>query len=212
MFKDLLNNYFNQKITNAYSNNSKLFGYSPRALFWNSSYNQKKRFEELLNIIFDHIMNKKISISDVGCGFGSMYEFIKKSDYDNFEYHGVDINEKFIKFCKKKYPYVKFKVSNKPIHNINYSVMSGTYNYTLEKSIKLWESYVIYNLKQCWDLSNNGIVFNIQINCFPKINNNIFYTSFEIMEELLIKNFGKVKSYKSKYFKKDAIFLIEKNN
>ena len=78
MFRSLLRFYYNLKINKAYNSNFKVNGKSPEGVFWNSYYNQTKRFEELFNFLFLITSNENISVADVGCGYGAMYEFIKK--------------------------------------------------------------------------------------------------------------------------------------
>ena len=71
---------------------------------WNSKNDQLKRFEILLKI---GVKNGH-TVLDFGCGLGALYEYMNKK-YDNFEYIGVDINNDFIKECKKKFPETTFK-------------------------------------------------------------------------------------------------------
>lgn len=71
---------------------------------WSSKKDQYKRFEILLNVGF----KDGDTVLDFGCGLGSLYEYMVER-YEDVGYVGVDINEDFIKKCKKKYPYVIFK-------------------------------------------------------------------------------------------------------
>ena len=80
MFKRLLEFYYNYRINKIYNKNFKINGKSPEGVFWNSYYNQTKRFEELYNLLFLITSNENISIADVGCGYGAMYKFIKKKN------------------------------------------------------------------------------------------------------------------------------------
>ena len=67
--------------------------------------NQIKRFEEIIS----KITEKKISIVDVGCGYGALYQYLLNMRLlDRFDYEGVDINSDFIKSCKQKYPQINF--------------------------------------------------------------------------------------------------------
>ena len=47
------------------------------------------------------------SIMDIGCGTGTLVEYLKPR-----EYLGVDLNPDFIKLARKKYPQYDFKVLN----------------------------------------------------------------------------------------------------
>ena len=80
MLRSLLQFYYNLKINKVYNSNFKVNGKSPEGVFWNSYYNQTKRFEELFKLLFLINSNENISVADVGCGYGAMYEFIKKKN------------------------------------------------------------------------------------------------------------------------------------
>lgn len=71
---------------------------------WSSKKDQIERFKILLDIGVEN----GDTILDFGCGLGALYEYMNKK-YDNFGYIGIDINEDFIKECKKKFPNVTFK-------------------------------------------------------------------------------------------------------
>ena len=102
MFSKLRAILINNQINKIYLKNYKKNGTTPKSMFWNSSFNQTKRFEELIDFLFViEGITKKISISDVGCGYGALYKFLKKNNrYKNIVYSGVDINKKFIDLKK----------------------------------------------------------------------------------------------------------------
>ena len=84
-----------------------------------------------------------------------MYEIIRERNLDGkVQYHGFDINQKLISFCKnnKDFENVKFSISAFPFKKTDYVVMSGTYNLTPTNNISLWEDYIIKNLTSNWKL------------------------------------------------------------
>ena len=98
MFENFLELYLNLKINRIYSKNFVQNGKKPQSVFWNSYFNQTKRFEELLDLIPQTELNKSVLIADVGCGYGAMYEFIRsKEKYKTINYVGIDININFIR-------------------------------------------------------------------------------------------------------------------
>ena len=80
----------------------------------------------------------------------------------NFYYSGYDINKNLIKHCIKNYPETFFKVSYFPTELTDITIASGTYNYTATDNIKIWEEYIIFNLKKCMAKSKLGLIFNLQ--------------------------------------------------
>ena len=108
----------------------------------------------------------------------------------NIYYSGYDINKNLIKHCIKNYPETFFKVSYFPTEFTDITIASGTYNYTATDNVKIWEEYIIFNLKKCMAKSKLGLIFNLQ---FTKkesfIKNNIYYTNIDFMLNKLKKEF-----------------------
>ena len=212
MFSKLRAIFINTQINKIYLKNYKKNGTTPKSMFWNSSFNQTKRFEELIDfLLVIEGITKKISISDVGCGYGALYEFLRENNrYKNIVYSGVDINKKFIDDCKKLYKNINFKVSSYPREKVNYCLMSGTYNLTKVKDVMVWEQYIINNILECLNNVDHGVIFNLQYNNKTIIRNNIFYCEpLRILNLIQVYGF-EIKYYKSKYFNRDVIFIIKK--
>lgn len=79
------------------------------------------------------LQNKKIL--DLGCGTGTLIEYIRLRDY-----LGVDVNKNFIKLARKKYPQFKFKVLdivNKKIEeNFDYILIMNVLHHLTDKQAK----------------------------------------------------------------------------
>ena len=215
MFKKIIYNHLNRRINNVYNDNFSKNGKTPHGLFWNSYYNQIKRMEEILDILQVFSEKKVIKIADIGCGFGSMYVLIKSNPkYKNFLYEGVDINENFVEECKLSFGNeVNFFKGTFSRNLVDYSLMSGTYNYSTTKNINLWEEYIFLSLIECLKNSKKGIIFNLQVAIPTKISNNIFYADpIRIKKKFSMFNKLDFNFFKSLYFKNDMIFFIKKIN
>ncbi len=208
MFNFLLSVYFNSKIKKIYNSNLEKRGFSPNGVFWNSTQSQHSRFEVLLYLLKNNLLKKTVRIADVGCGCGDFLSFLRKNNFKDFSYQGYDINVELIKYCKRKYPSNFFMVNNFPIYECDFSIMSGTYNYTVTDNFIKWEEYIIYNLMQCYKRSKLGMIFNLQFSKNRCIRNNIYYTHIGTMESLLEKNFEKVKKFFFLGTKNDIYFII----
>ena len=211
IIENIIFSFLNYQINNLYKNNFKKFGESHESVFWNSQFNQLKRYEEILTILIkkEGIKNK-IEISDVGCGYGALYTFLNKEfKFKNIKYSGIDINKQFIDYCKKKFEKELFYCSSTPLEIVDYCIMSGTYNLTKIKNVNLWENYVYKNLVQCLKKVRKGLIFNLQFSKTSKIYNNIFYCDPIKIRKLFDHEFY-VFSRISKVFKNDVIFLINK--
>ncbi|KAF0135330.1 MAG: methyltransferase family protein [Candidatus Saganbacteria bacterium] len=81
------------------------------SLDWKSPESQGIRyrvFEDLINMV-----DKKsdLSVLDVGCGLGHLYDYLKKAGY-NLKYTGYDISPKLIEAAKNKFPSARFEVKD----------------------------------------------------------------------------------------------------
>ena len=114
------------------------------------------------------------------------------------QYHGFDINQKLISFCKnnKDFENIKFSISAFPFNKTDYVVMSGTYNLTPTNNISLWEDYIIKNLTSNWKLVQKAMIFN----CLIKEKNKLI-KHYIIQRYPGLKKFVKITLEKYKFSK-----------
>ena len=106
-------------------------------LHWSSKSSQYSRFYFLKFLIKKYVKKEDVDIADLGCGFGDFYEFLK-SNYDKkYSYMGYDINPYMINYCKKKFSSNLFEVSDYPLKQCDFTIISGTYNYAIINDINL---------------------------------------------------------------------------
>lgn len=203
MYKFLINKFIEQ----IYTKNLEIYGFTHSGVFWNSKYNQIKRYEELLSYVSKS--NKKISIMDVGCGYGVLYEYLKEiKQNQRFYYCGVDINKKLIKECRIKYPDIDFNQKPKQGTKVDYLFFSGTYNLAVTNNMLIWENYILNDLHCYSKFCNKTILLNLQFSDKCKVVNNIYYTTTNRISQLLDKKFKYYKILKSKNFRRDIILQI----
>ena len=212
MLNYFLHTLINKKLNFLYSNNIKKYGFSYNGVFWNSNFNQKKRFEELL-FQLKNFKKKKVEIADIGCGYGALYKFLKEKNMsEDIEYHGIDINNIFIDYCKKYFKKEFFFLGNFPNKMVDFSIMSGTYNLATTSSLSTWYKYIFTNLEKCLTFSRIGIIMNLQFSEKEKIKNNIFYADpYKIINYFYNSGFN-IKCFDSKYFTKDKIYILTKKS
>lgn len=144
-------------VENYYTSKIKEHGASPKGVDWNSEESQNLRFEQLLNIIPD--ASAKFSLLDYGCGFGSMYKFMKEK-YPALSYTGFDISEEMIVQAKKLFPETNWTES-KLAAKYDYVVASGIFNVRLENKESDWEKYLLDTLIKMNEVSSKGFSFNV---------------------------------------------------
>ena len=88
---------------------------------------------------------------------------------------------------RKSFLQIFFQVADHPIKQCDFTIISGTYNYAIFNNIELWENYLIFNLKKCFNKSSKGVIFNLQKSFKAKIVNNIYYADNNLMYKTLKK-------------------------
>lgn len=122
------------------------------------------------------IMNNS-TILDIGCGFGDLCGFLEFKKL-NVKYHGVDINEDFIKVAKRKYPNGVFEVRDievKPFKKkFDWVIGIGISTLSSSSNVKLI-------LKEMYKISRKGVVMDFLSSFVDFKEKNLFYTSPEKM-------------------------------
>ncbi len=154
-----------------------------------------------------------ISIADIGCGYGRLYEVIKERNLDSkVQYYGFDINEKLINFCKnnKDFKNVEFAINASPFKKTDYIVMSGTYNLTPTNNISLWEDYIIKNLKGNWKFVKKAMIFNCLIKEKKEITKSLYYSELSWIKKICEENFCHPIITKHKILKEDITIILNR--
>ena len=191
--KNLYYRFLNKQISSIYKDRFYKFHNTPKGVFWNNKMSQDLRLNIILDKITDNSPLNIISIGDVGCGYGRLFEIIKERTLDHkIIYSGFDINKEMVLFCKnnKNFHKVPFTIGTFPTQNVDYVVMSGTYNLTVIKNIKIWEKYIIENLKSNWNYTKKALIFNCLVDQSRKIQKNLYYTDYtmKIINNLTLQN------------------------
>ena len=211
--KNLIHKFLNKQISIIYNKRFQKYLNTPKGVFWNSKLSQDLRLNIILDIIIKGSKSKIVSIADVGCGHGRLFEIIKERNLlDKIEYYGFDINDEFILFCSKnnEYEKVSFEVGICPSKNVDFVVMSGTYNLTPIDNISFWENYIITNLGYNWKFADKGMIFNCLVNKERKVKNNLYYTELSWVKKICENNFGKTNISKHSLLTEDVTINIEK--
>ena len=211
--KILIYKLLNKQISNIYNKRFDNFNNTPKGVFWNSKLSQDLRLNIILDKILQNSKSDEFSIADIGCGYGRLYEIIRERKLDGkVQYHGFDINQKIISFCKKNIDFenIKFSISAFPLNETDYVVMSGTYNLTPTNNISLWEDYIIKNLTSNWKLVQKAMIFNCLIKEKRKIEKKLYYTELSWIQKICERNFCDPEVIKHNLLKDDITIILKK--
>ena len=211
--KSLIYKILNKEISNIYNKRFDTFNNTPKGVFWNSKLSQDLRLNIILDKILQNTKSDEFSIADIGCGYGRLYEIIRERKLDGkVQYHGFDINQKIISFCKNNIDFenIKFSISAFPLNKTDYVVMSGTYNLTPTNNISLWEDYIIKNLTSNWKLVQKAMIFNCLIKEKRKIEKKLYYTELSWIQKICERNFCDPEVIKHNLLKDDITIILKK--
>lgn len=147
------------QVADYYTNKLFEHGETPQGVDWNSEAGQVLRFRELCKIISPA---EKITINDLGAGYGAFYSYLNEN-YSDVSYFGYDISEQMVEAAKNRHRQStnsQFEVASYPLRNADYSVASGIFNVTLNRSQLEWEDYVKDVLDHLYERSDIGFSFN----------------------------------------------------
>jgi len=134
-------------------------GPSPMGVDWNSVESQEMRFSQLLQIITSP--DDSFSLLDYGCGYGSMYEYMKNR-FKKIFFTGYDISPAMIEEAKNKFTEsgADWSMELNEHNQYDYVVASGIFNVRLKNSDKEWMDYILKTLDTLNKYSTKGFSFN----------------------------------------------------
>lgn len=195
-----------------YSNKIIQYGPTPKGVDWNSLESQIVRFEQISKVI----KKEKFKITDVGCGYGKYFEFLKES-YTMVEYLGIDLSEEMINQSQKLYGdfvNVTFKkmINISDILVTDYIVSSGIFNVKFNYSEVEWLNYILKTLKEFDKKSTCGFSFNMLSNYSDKehMRNDLYYADPLFIFDYCKKNFSKKVSLLHDYGLYEFTIIVRK--
>ena len=202
-----------KRLKTAYSNKFKEFGVSPKSVFWKNGFTQDLRLELIIKILleFKNLNNNKIS--DVGCGYGRLLEKLRSHKLLNLNiYYGIDINQDFINFCQSKFKTknVIFKKGTLPPCDVDFTIMSGTYNLCTLNNIEVWEKYLCSCLSKNWQKTKKAMIFNLLEKKTRVISGGLYYSNKNWIKNYCEINFGETKITKSNLLPNDILILVRR--
>lgn len=146
-----------REIANYYAGKLQDFGASPQGVDWNGFESQELRFDQLAKLIGDA---KNFSVSDIGCGYGAFYDYLKDR-YQDFVFNGLDVSAEMVAAARKRFGEgPEFLIASEPAHEHDFCVASGIFNVRLRETDANWLGYIKGVLKTMDRFSKRGFAFN----------------------------------------------------
>jgi SAM-dependent methyltransferase len=152
-----MNKLEKQDVLRRYAERINRLGPTVQALGWRNKEQQNLRFEIFQQLIS---LENNISVLDVGCGFGDLYNFL--SEKINVDYTGCDLSPVVIEYANKNRVGGKFTVRDileDPYqeNSFDYVFMSGLFNYKIDNNL----SYLKSMINEGFRISNKSLMFNL---------------------------------------------------
>ena len=212
--KMLTKNYqlLEREIASTFSRRFTKFGPQPEASLWFSERRQRARFSIIVDIICERMQNRKVSICDIGCGYGGFLKFLQNEHNDiDFEYTGYDLADNLIEFCDRKMSSknARFIQGSRPVELMDFSIMSGTYNYAPQTTVTDWRSYFRSELESIFAKTKKCLILNLMIADVPRISKSgIFYEELNDFKIFCEERLGAVTTYDHVLLKNEKTFCI----
>lgn len=199
-----INSYFSEKFS--------AHGSTPMGLDWNSEESQYKRFEQIAKVIDP---KEKYSLIDYGCGYGALYDYLKKFGHD-FIYTGYDIVEKMISDGKDSHagiPDCHFTTNESDLTAADYVLESGVFNIKLNADYKEWTDYTIKKINKMNTLAKKGLAFNMLTSYSDQeyMRSNLYYADPCFFFDYCKRNFSRNVALLHDYELYDFTIIVRKD-
>ena len=170
-----------------YKKTFKKHGPSMKGVGWSEKSKSKKRYKTLKKELKLNNNQKKISLLDVGCGYGELIKHFPK-DVD-YKYMGIDIVDEMITYAKNKFQDRKVKFSTMDVSNIskNYDFIVCNGIFTLKKNLteKQMQEFVIKCINIFHKYSKIGFSFNVMSEIVDYKSKILFYPNLQVLSKFI---------------------------
>lgn len=148
-----------------YRNVFREHGRSARGVDWTNDREQEFRYRRMMNVMLldPDPPAGKVSVLDVGCGWGGLYEYCGKSGLD-VDYTGIDLVSEMIEEGSRSFPDAEFSTGDifamGDDRKFDYVVCNGILTLKLELGLREMEEYALSLIDRMYSLCRHGVAFN----------------------------------------------------
>lgn len=169
------------------------FGDNHLGVDWPNKKDVSTRYQIMLELILLKNEGNPCSLLDFGCGTAHLLEYIQKNKFDYINYSGLDLSEKFVNVCLKKFPNETFYCVDiladiKSISSHDYVVMNGVFTEKRDLSFEqMWE-YFKKMIEQIMPFVKKGLAFNVMSKNVDWERDDLFHVSLDLLSNYLCEN------------------------
>jgi len=138
-------------------------GAAPKGVGWKSVDEQVLRFDKLVQVIPPADRGRPIRVSDFGCGYGAMCEYLAaRDDLHLAAYWGCDICPEMLEEARRRLddPRATVVQADRVTEPADYAFVSGTFNVKMDASDAEWNAFMKEVLANLDEMSERGFAFN----------------------------------------------------
>jgi len=198
----------NKKVAEFFDVLTEKHGFSFRSLAYGSVETQLKKFKALIEVGLDK-EERKVTVFDVGCGFGDLAEFMKRKGID-FKYIGIDISSKVVAVANNKRPDWDISIGDilemEDNNLFDYVLATG---FNCVKTRYNWE-VLIQAITKMFNLSKKAVAFGAVSTYRENKNTATYYTSPERLFSYCMKNLTRHVTLRHDYLPHDFTIYLYK--
>ncbi|MDC1004968.1 methyltransferase domain-containing protein [Opitutales bacterium] len=137
----------------------------------------KQRQAKMLEVINQVKDESKVSLLDVGCGYGALADLVHERNL-NISYTGIDLVDEMVSAAQKRHPKFNFisgDIMNLKLEKYDYVTCNGILTQKLNTSNLAMNHFAQVLIKKIFNICRNGVAFNIMSTFVNFQENNLYY-------------------------------------
>ena len=162
-------------IQDIYSVSLDRHGVQSAAVGWGDAEAHRLRFDKLATVLAED--TKPISLNDLGCGYGALYEYLVTSGKTIARYRGHDICRDMLEEARKRLTgqAVQLIETAELDTALDYGFACGIFNVRLKETEEHWLDHIKRTLANLNAFSERGFAFNMLSTYVDYRENHLYY-------------------------------------
>lgn len=149
-----------------------------RGVDWHDADSLAFHYDKILEVIEPDMSGKRVSVLDVGCGYGGLLNRAQERGLD-LDYTGLDLVEASIAHGRARYPEAVFHNGDffafDPGRRFDYVLANGLLTEKLGASLKDFGQFARAAIRRMFALADRGVAFNMMTSAVNYYASNLYY-------------------------------------
>jgi len=157
---------------------------------WPKKDDVNTRHRVMLEVVKPELRDGTVRLLDFGCGAAHLYEYIRENRIANIEYAGLDLSDRFVELCRRKFPSNDFYCldlleEKEMLLSFDYIVMNGVFTEKRSLTFEEMFSYFKQLVRKVFDKAEIGIAFNVMTKHVDWEREDLFHLPFDELAAFL---------------------------